>query len=91
MKCSCCEEIRRSHCSNVDKNGNDVESECINSYCTNINNNNSKNNNDKKNDNNNSCINNKSDVGEEGKMKKPLTRLQAIGLTDDEDDFGEIL
>jgi hypothetical protein len=86
MKFACCDEMRRSHC-NVDKNGNrsDFESDSsINNFNTNTNNNNNK-----------LCKSDRNGNPEKGKLKKQsdqktISRLQAIGMTDDDDDFGKV-
>lgn len=93
MKFACCDEMRRSHC-NVDKNGNrsDFESDSsINNFNTNTNNIKIDNNN-----NNKMCKSDRNGNPEKGKFKKQndqktISRLQAIGMTDDDDDFGKVL
>lgn len=75
--------MRRS-CS-VDSNGNDVASDSIDNYDSN--------NNNSSNENvigNHSCSSDRSGDDEKEKAEKTISRIQAIGMTDDEDDFGEI-
>ena len=91
-KFACCDEMRRSHC-NVDKNGNrsDLESDSsINNFNINSNNNKMDKNNNKL------CKSDRNGDPENGKFKKQndqktISRLQAIGMTDDDDDFGKFV
>ncbi|XP_070505609.1 5'-AMP-activated serine/threonine-protein kinase catalytic subunit alpha-like [Chironomus tepperi] len=78
-KFACCDEMRRSHC-NVDKNGNRSDFESDSSI----------------NNNNKLCKSDRNGDPEKGKLKKQndqktISRLQAIGMTDDDDDFDESL
>lgn len=78
--------MRTTRDDHIDQNGNDVGSDRINNF--NIGNNNRSNQNII--NNNNLCTNDQNDNAGKGKVKKTISRLQAIGMTDDDDEFGKI-